>query len=308
MSKEFEHLYKIYLGNTGNSVKVRPIYKFLFNHANDNGWFNDDYDVQDEYLDYYPKWIQSSKSCSVNGLEMFPYKFVSLGVTQTLDWFHFECMKNGWRMRLLRGEYPYNRDVFDSDGRFDHYIDDSPLEKGDAVIISFPFSATGDKHPQYESVLETCDKLNIPVMIDCAWFGTCYDLNFDLSYDCIKLVAFSTTKGLQTGSWRSGICFSKWNHGPLAIQHEWHHGIHMNTYVSLLLMKNFSPDYAPEMYKQIQKEVCEYFDLQPSKTIHIATGDDRWKYFSRDGKFNRINLRLPLFDHLQGEFFDKVKK
>jgi hypothetical protein len=304
MSKDFEHLYKVYLGNTGNSVKVRPIYKFLFRHAEENGWFNKDYNVQDEFLEYYPKWITTSKTCKVTGLDTFPYRFVSLGVTQTLDWFHLECARNGWRMRLLRGEYPYNRDVFD----FEDYIDDEPLCPGDAVIISLPFSGNGDKHPAYEEVLETCDKLDIPVMIDCAWFGTCYDIDFNLDYDCIKLVAFSTTKGLQTGNWRSGICFSKWNHGSLSVQTEWYHGIHMNTYVGLLLMKEFSPDFAPDLYKEKQKEVCEYFGLQPSKTIHIATGDEQWEYFSRDKAYNRINLRLPLFDHLQGDFLEKVKQ
>ena len=302
MSKLFERLYKNYLGNTGNSVKVRPIYKFLFKHAEENGWFNKDYNVQEEYLEYYPKWIESSESCSVKGLDTFPYRFVSLGVTQTLDWFHLECARNGWRMRLLRGEYPYNRDVFD----FDEFIDDEPLAKGDAVIISVPFSASGDLHPRYEEIMETCTKLDIPVMIDCAWFGTCYDLHWSLEYDCIKVVAFSTTKGLQTGNWRSGICFSKWNHGSLAVQTEWHHGIHMNTYVSLLLMKQFSPDYTPNLYRESQKEVCKYFGLQPSKTIHIATGDDQWDYFSRDDAYNRINLRFPLFDHLNGDFYKKL--
>ena len=48
MSKQFEYLYKNYLGNTGNSVKVRPIYKFLFKHVETNGWFNKDYKVKEE--------------------------------------------------------------------------------------------------------------------------------------------------------------------------------------------------------------------------------------------------------------------
>jgi hypothetical protein len=303
MSKEFQHLYKNYLGTTGNSAKVKSIHKFLFNYVNNNGWFDRDYNVQNEFLDYYPKWIESSQSCVVTGLDTFPYRFVSLGVTQTLDWFHLECARNNWKMRLFRGEYPYNRDVFD----FDEFIDDESLKPGDAVIISVPFSANGDLHPCYNEIMKTCNKLNIPVMVDCAWFGTCYDLSWSLNYECIKVVAFSTTKGLQTGNWRSGICFSKWNHGSLAVQTEWNHGIHMNTYIGLMLMKEFSPDFVPNLYKQSQKEVCDYFNLIPSKTVHIATGDDQWNYFSRDTAYNRINLRFPLFDHLNGEFYRKIK-
>lgn len=306
MSKQFERLYKTYLGNTGNSTKIRECTKFLSKYVEKNGWFNGDYDVQEEFLDFYPRWIKSSKTVKIHGLETFPYKFVSLGVTQTLDWFHLECARNSWRMRLLRGEYPYNRDVFDFS--WDNFIDDRPLEKGDAVIISVPFSGSGNKHPLYDEIMETCNKLDIPVMVDCAWFGTCYDLEWSLDYDCIKVVAFSTTKGLQTGQFRSGICFSKWNHGSLSVQTEWHHGIHGNVYAGLLLMKEFSPDTAYEIYHEDQKKICNYFGLTPSHTIHIGLGDQNWDFFHRDKIYNRVNLRLPLLDSQLGVFDSTIKE
>lgn len=304
MSKEFEKLYKNYLGNTGNSTKISECNRFLSNYVKDNGWFNDDYDVQEEFLDYYPKWIQSSTNVKIHGLETFPYKFVSLGVTQTLDWFHLECARNKWRMRLLRGEYPYNRDVFDFD--WDSFIDDKPLEKGDAVIISMPFSGSGNKHPLYDEIMETCNRLDIPVMVDCAWFGTCYNLEWSLDYDCIKVAAFSTTKGLQTGQFRSGICFSKWNHGSLSVQTEWHHGIHGNIFAGLLLMKEFTPDTAYNIYKEHQIRVCNYFGLIPSHTLHVALGNQDWDFFHRDRTYNRVNIKLPLLDSRHGTFETKV--
>ena len=36
-----------------------------------------------------------------------------------------------------------------------------------------------------------------------------HDLEADLNRDCVKMVAFSTTKGLSCGNWRSGIVFSR---------------------------------------------------------------------------------------------------
>jgi hypothetical protein len=306
MSKEFEKLYTSYLGTTGNSTKISKCTQFLSNYVKENGWFNKDYDVQEEFLEFYPKWIESSKTVKVQGLETFPYRFVSLGVTQTLDWFHLECARTKRRLRMLRGEYPYNRDVFDFS--WDNFIDDKPLERGDAVIISVPFSGSGNLHPMYDEIMETCNRLDIPVMVDCAWFGTCYDLEWTLDYDCIKVVAFSTTKGLQTGQFRSGICFSKWNHGSLSVQTEWHHGIHANVYAGLLLMKKFTPDTAYDLYKEHQKIVCNYFNLIPSHTIHVSLGDHNWNFFHRDKLYNRVNIRLPLLDSYQGLFDNKIKE
>lgn len=309
MSKQFRGLYGTYLGTTGNSTKLEVTFEFLKNHVKNNGWFNVDYDVQDEYLDTFPQWIKSSKLNKVEGLDSFPFKYVSLGATQTLDWFHYECARNKWRLRMLRGEYPYNRDVHEF--YWEHFIDDEnePLSKNDAVIISVPFSGAGHIHPQYYPILEQCNQLNIPVMIDCAWFGTCYDLEWTVEFDCIKLVAFSTTKGLGTGQFRSGICFSKWKYGPLSVQTEWHHGIHMNTYLGNLLMQNFSPDTVPNLYKESQHEVCKYFKLTPTPTIHIASGSKPdWNYFHRDNSYNRINIKDAVFDCYKKTFYNNVEE
>ena len=51
MSKEFTGLYGNYLGTTGNSTSIEPTFKFLIENVKEKGWFNIDYDVQDEYLD-----------------------------------------------------------------------------------------------------------------------------------------------------------------------------------------------------------------------------------------------------------------
>lgn len=306
--ERFKKLFGNYLGTTGNSTQVKQYWHFLQKHVEENGWFNVDYNVQDEFLDVFPQWIKSSKLNKIDGLDRFPFKYVSLGATQSLDWFHYECARVGWRMRLLRGEYPYNRDVHDFD--WDWFIDDEhPLERGDAVILSVPFSGSGHIHPKYYEILETCDQLDIPVLVDCAWFGTCYDLEWSLDFNCIKIVTFSTTKALGCGQWRSGICFTKWKYGPLYVQNDWYHGIHMNTYISLLLMKNFTPDTVPNMYKEAQHEVCKYFGLVPTNTIHIASGaKPDWNYFHRDEGYNRINIKQPVFDCYSKKFYNIVEE
>jgi hypothetical protein len=309
MSKQFKSLYGTYLGNTGNSTKIKPTFSFLQEYVKENGWFNIDYDVQEQFLERFPAWIKSSKLNKVDGLDSFPFKYVSLGATQSLDWFHYEIARNNLRLRMLRGEYPYNRDVHEF--YWDWFIEregGEPLKKGDAVIMSVPFSGAGHLHPMYYDVLKQCDSLDIPVLIDCAWFGTCYGLEWTVDFNCIKMVTFSTTKGLGTGQFRSGICFTKWKYGPLSVQTEWHHGIHTNTFVGNLLMDKFSPDTVPNLYKNDQHEVCEFFGLTPSPTIHIASGKKgEWDYFHRDEAYNRINIKDAVFDCHNKKFYNNVR-
>ena len=283
-------------GTTGNSVWNQP----YIDHLAENFFPNMDAGHLPEhvkpFLDFYPEWIASSKLNNFTGSESFKYRYVSLGTTQALDWWHYYCMANGYRLRMFRGEYPYNRDVLlEGQWTSDRYIDNGPLVRGDSVIISAPFSGTGRTHSEYDSLIEVCNSLDIPVFIDCAWFGTCYDIDIHLKHDCVKMVAFSTTKGLSCGNWRSGIVFTDIDFGSLAIQTEWNHGIHLNVAIGLNLMQNFSPDTLPKKYYESHQAVCSYYDLQQSNTIHIATSEDKkYNSFSRDGMYNRINIRDAL--------------
>lgn len=282
----------------GNSIYNGEFQTFLLNNDFFNKIFkDDDVQCQETFIDFYPTWIESSKLNSIRGLDSFKYKFPSVGVTQSLDEFHYYILEQGLKLRMFRGEYPYNRDVHA--WSYDDFIDDRPLEKGDAVIISCPFSGTGHKHSSMEEMLNQAHELQIPVFVDMAWFGTCKDISIDLSHPAIHEVAFSTTKGLCTGDYRSGIRFSR--HGAidytlpqrkdrLALQADWTHGCHLNTRIGLELMRNFSPDHQWNKYHKAQQQVCETYELTPSNCVHIALGNEQWQQFHRDKLYNRVNI------------------
>jgi len=292
-------------GTTGNSVWNQP----FIDHLTENFFPNMDAghlpDSVPEFLELYPQWIASSKFNNFTGLESFPYRHVSLGTTQALDWWHYWSMANGYRLRMYRGEYPYNRDVLlEGQWTHDRYIGDRPLMKGDSVIISVPFSGSGRKPEHWDRLMRECNEKDIPVLVDCAWFGTCWDLNVNLEEHCIKLAVFSTTKGLSCGNWRAGISFSKLDEGSLAVQTEWNHGIHLNVAIAVSLMKQFSPDSLPKKYMDAHKAVCNHYGLDTSNTIHIATSDDTlYNSFSRDGAYNRINIRDALKRYVKNGTF-----
>lgn len=297
--EQYKHLYDSYLIKPANSIMHNPFREFML----DNNLFEPiltnktPVDVQDEFLDLYPQWIASSKLNKFTGLEKFPNKYISLGVSQAIDDFVLYCFKAEKRLRVFKGEYGYGREISFADRV--PTVNDLPLAEGDALLISCPFSATGDVHPEWNSIVETCNRLEIPVFVDCAFFGTCIDIQVDFNQPCIDTVAFSPTKGLNCGNMRSGMAMSmrSGKNCSLDILTQWHHGIHIHTYLAYNLMKNFSPDTIPLTYQSIQHKVCEHYGLTPTKTMHLGLGDDSWSYFNREGITNRVGLRNAIYDY-----------
>lgn len=258
-------------------------------------WIEQDrLNCQDEYVDKVFEWIQSSRLNRFAGLETFPHRYLVNGVTQSLDEFHFRHRRRN--IVTARGEYPYTRDALGDDFIYgDDFLEDRRgLRIGDALILSCPFSATGDVHPRMSEWLDEALTRQVPVLIDCAFFGTCGGLSVDLSHPAIEAVAFSLTKGLGTGAFRSGVEFSRVTHGHVTIQNHWRHNLLGNARIGIHLMERFSPDHIFTKYRQAQLVACTRFGLTPTPTIHLALGGPDWAYFSRDGHCNRIGIKLAV--------------
>jgi hypothetical protein len=297
-----KHLYDNYFIKPANSIIHDPFRLHLLesNIVTDVISMKKKVDVQDEFPEVYTQWIKSSKLNNLLGLESFPYRHVSLGVTQAIDDFLLYCLKEKLRLRIYKGEYPYINQIVNEDLIF---IEDEALKSGDAVLISAPFSATGEIHPLWCETIKTCNELSIPIFVDCAFFGTCYDLTISLDEPCIDSVAFSPTKGLNTGYFRTGLVYTK-RSGKKTIFDtltNWHHGIHMHTVMALEIMKEYGPDTVPNIYRSVQEQICSHYGLTPSKTVHLALGGEGWEYFTRDGVCNRIGLRIPIAEYYAGK-------
>ncbi len=280
----------------GNSVWHNPFMEFIEKEEILQKYLNGFPMIQDEFLELYPEWINTSKKNSVVGMNNFKYKAISVGCTQALDWFHLYAAQNGLILKLFRGEYPYNRDI----GLFNYQkqmINEyEELKEGDALILSYPFSGYGNKHEQYEYIMEHCTNLNIPVLIDCAWLGSAKDMHIMLDYDCIYGVAFSLSKSLSCGNWRSGMFLTNDERCSMVLCTEWNHQVHLNTWICYNLIQNFGPDSLQETFNKYQQKVCRDYKLIPTNTVHICLSyDEKWKDYHRDfSKYYRINIRKPL--------------
>lgn len=267
------------------AIKALP-YASFFTDKNDKSI---DTGIQREYLEFIPQWILSSKLHSVRGLESFPIRRLTSGNTQAFDDFYIRYHDRTFK--FLPGEYPYLSKYV----KHWEFLDDN-LTRKDVVVMSAPFSGTGNMHPRFYEVLERAEQLDIPVFIDCAFFGISRGLDLRLNYRCIQSVGFSLSKAFGAGCFRSGIEFSKQNGGPTSIQNEWIYVQLLSAKLGLEIARNFSPDYIPEKYRPMQEAICAEYDLRPSDTVVFGLGDGRFKFFDIDGVTNRVCI-TPSIKH-----------
>lgn len=235
------------------------------------------------FANKYKTWIQSSKYARVIGLDNFNH-YVTDGVTGAFA--DFEKSYPLLQSVVFRGEYPYHRDT--GAVRLES-VDE--LKTGQKLYISYPFSAHGMVYEHYEDVIATCEKLNIPVFIDCAYFGSCVFPDLLLDKSCIKFVAFSMSKAFATGRCKIGLCFTKETNTYMALLNEYSYVNHISMGIHTKIMDKFSPDYMCDKYRTKQLDICEKFGLMPSNTVFLAYSYDTvHKGFDRDGTVSRFGI------------------
>jgi hypothetical protein len=236
----------------------------------------------------YLDWIKSTKINHVSGTELYPYIYAAQGVTQGLDIFILSNLKR--RFRFFKGEYSYAREFLEMIQGQWTWLDDEPLRTTDAVIVSQPFAALGKEHPNLQGLLFQSELVQAPIFLDCAYFGVCSNVGFDVSATSIETVAFSLSKVFAAGPLRAGILFSRKPIPNLSILKKWEYGNAIGYRLAVKLMERFSPDYVVNKYSSAQQDICDRHGLAKSQTILFGLGDQAWIGYSRDNVTNRICL------------------
>jgi len=244
--------------------------------------------IIDEYLYNYDSWIKSTTLNSFVGLEQFKYRCFSNGTTESFDKFYIK--HHNRRFRCYKGDYMYHKLAW-RNGYSWGWLDDAPLHKNDAVIISLPFADTGNKHENYHSLMRKCSELEIPVLVDCAYFGACRGIEFDLAYNCITDVTFSLSKTFPVAYARIGIRYTKEDDDDtLFVYHKINYNNKIGAALGIKYLEKFTPDYIPSKYIDKQLEFCYNLGVEPSKTILFGIGGDEWNEYNRGGKTNRLSF------------------
>jgi len=276
------------------SIKDKDTIELLKSSVSTDVLFNES--LVEEFLTNYVNWINTTKNNQFVGLEKYQYSCFSAGTSESFDKFY---MKNATkRFRCFRGEYIYHklawRDKFNW-----CYVDDEPIAENDAVVVSLPFSDTGNKHISHTDLLEECEKLNVPVLIDCCYFGTCADIEFDLTYNCITDVTFSLSKAFPVAYARIGMRLTKEDNDDTLFVYNKPGLVYTNRLTASLgqrFIENFTPDYIFDKYREHQLEFCNKTDTVASNTVMFGLGDDRYKQYNRGTDTNRLSFHRYLGD------------
>jgi hypothetical protein len=224
-------------------------------------------------------WLQSSSYNTVIGLEQFKHSSFTAGTTPCFS--EFIGRHNTRRIRISNADFiltslvakTYNREIV--------YLEDAPLEKNDCVIISVPFSGNGNLHPLYPGILDTADALDIPVMIDAAYFGISHGIQYTLTHPCITDFCVSLSKNFSTQVLRLGIRFTKEIVDDGISAGVVGHNVfdRLGSFISINLLNQFSHDWFITRYRPLALEVCQLAGLESTNTVTFGLGTpDMTKY------------------------------
>lgn len=246
-----------------------------------------DRDFISTFMDAYDAWIRSSKHNAIRGLDSYD-RFMCFAVTHAIE--QYLMKHRSKRIRTFKGEYPGTMELIRGYGLDHEYLDGSIPNYGDTVIISAPFSGTGNMHPDMSAVLDRCDELRIPVMLDCAFYGICQNLRLNLN-SSIETVAFSLSKCYSLQNHRIGMIYSIDPPVGISLLQRFGYTSRFGASLALYLFDAYGPDHAVDRYGPVQKHVCDALGgLEPSDTVIFGNGDSRWSIFDRGGSCNRVSL------------------
>jgi hypothetical protein len=245
--------------------------------------------LQDEFVVKYRDWIGATKLNTVTGLDKFPVSAVAQGTTESFDKFYLK--NSSRRLRYFKGEYMYHqvagRQYFRTPSTF---IEDDALDSNDAVVVSLPFSDTGNEHPQMKAMLAECTQLGIPVLLDCAYFGICSGIEFDLDYDCITDLTFSLSKTFPVPHLRIGMRLTRTDDDDaLLVTNKTQYVNRLSVAVGLELMQMWNADVIPNLYADTQKEFCKALEVDPSDCVIFGIDTTKkWQQYNRGAATNRL--------------------
>ena len=246
-----------------------------------------DTNIHNLFLERFYNWILETKNNTIVGLEKFQSKVFTNGSTEAFDKFY---LKNKNRnLRYFNGEYMYHAAIGKS--YFDNVVllDNAPVGKNDVVVISLPFADTGDEHPQMESILEKCSELDVPVLIDCCYYGACSELTMNFNYSCITDITFSLAKSFPLGFIRVGMRLTKEdNNDPLFVYNKNNYVNRLSSAVGLTLLNRYGPDYNYNTYNETQQNFCIELGVEPSKCVFFATSKEKFVEYNRGTNSNRL--------------------
>lgn len=248
----------------------------------------DDVTVVDRFLERYQHWIRNSLHNAVD-VTAFPVACYSQGTTEAFDKFYLRNHRR--RFRCFRGEYMYHMASWRNYFPTWTWLDDADIAPNDAVVISLPFSDTGNEHVAMCAVLSQCERLGVPVLIDCAYFGICREIRFGFEYECITDVTFSLSKSFPVAHARIGMRLTRADDDDsMLVNQKTNYTNRVGAAMGLNLLRKYHADHNVMRWHTTQLEFCRALDLVPSQTVIFGIDTGARPEYNRGGSSNRLCL------------------
>ena len=248
------------------------------------------------YANTWRNWLTDTELKTLKGLDSFTYQDYVQGTSQAFDMFMLRHIANK-TIVTLKGDFQYHK-CLGKFGNFTTVNSDMELTEGMALLISLPFSGTGDAYI-VKRMLAKCNTLDIPVLLDLAYWGISKNIHIDLDkFPCVKEVTSSLSKPFYTlETHRVGIRFSReYLDDGVSMQNE----VGMQNLHSMALgvsyMNKFSADWSWETLESRYYDACKYNDLTATDCVIFAQGNADYADHNRGPGVNRVCISQLLSD------------
>jgi len=257
--------------------------------------------IQLEFIEKFSNWLASSKLNSIQGLEYFPSRKLVAGTAQAFD--HFYWRHKDKRFRFFKGEFMYHSAVLKHGGLWEYITDEIPVMKGDALIVSVPFSDYGKAHPKLNLVLDTCNKEKIPVLIDFAYYPCTKNLNLNLdNYPSIETITFSISKAFYGAEFlRVGMRLERFDSDDgIDVFNSVEMVNRMSLSIANILIDTYSIDHNWDTYSDIYYKICDKNNLQYTDCIMFGLGGEEYSEYNRGTNVNRVCISELIGEKING--------
>lgn len=249
-------------------------------------------ELKHKFFETYSTWFP--KPHNFIGIADFTEMCYTHGTTESFSQFYIRYHDKR-RLRIAHGDYFYHQMMHKLywTERF-AWLEDDEIRAGDVLVISTPFSDTGDIYPNLEQILTDCDRLGVPVMLDMAFVSTAAGLSLDLTHPCIEYIVTSLSKVFPLEEHRIGIRLQrpeqKYEDQLYVINEDNYNYINtLNCYVATEMMQKFEADYINAKYKILQKKYCEDLNLMPSPCVIFGIDHNKvYNQYNRGTATNRL--------------------
>jgi len=225
----------------------------------------DGVDIYGRFQRMFESHLLGSSLNSIVGLDRFAYKSIIQGCTQYID----NIYATTQRVQILRGDYRYHHRL-----KLAEFVSQDELIPQVPLLISWPF--VGSYRVDHRKIIASCESLNIPVHIDCAWYTASSGLNIDLTSEAIASVGFSMSKGYGTGFNRVGLRYTL---DPVvdtvSLQNDFQMVPTVPVQIGIFLLANLEPDHLWSVHGDNYHRICKDFDVTATNSIHQVLDGDR---------------------------------